>query len=117
MLGYLNNEEETKKVLINGWLHTGDIGIIENSYLKITDRKKDILITPGGDNISPIKIENELVNLEFIEQAVIVGEYELDHMPSEYMENLLRTLAKYPEHSVLLMDLISILRKNEIIDY
>ena len=53
----------------------------------------------------------------FIEQAVIVGEYELDHMPPEYMENLLRTLAKYPEHSVLLMDLISILRKNEIIDY
>jgi len=53
----------------------------------------------------------------FLNQAVIVGEYELDHMPSEYMENLLRTLAKYPEHSVLLMDLISILRKNEIIDY
>ena len=74
MLGYWNNEEETKKVLINGWLHTGDIGIIENSYLKITDRKKDILITPGGDNISPIKIENELANLEFIEQAVIYGD-------------------------------------------
>ena len=45
MLGYWNNEEETKKVLINGWLHTGDIGKFEKNYLRITDRKKDILIT------------------------------------------------------------------------
>ena len=74
MLGYWNNKNETDKVLINGWLHTGDIGTFDNSYLKITDRKKDILITPGGDNISPLKIENELVNLEFIEQAVVYGD-------------------------------------------
>ncbi len=74
MLGYWNNKEETEKVLIDGWLHTGDIGVIENNFLKITDRKKDILINPGGDNISPLKIENELVNLEFIEQAVIYGD-------------------------------------------
>ncbi len=74
MLGYWNNEEETEKVLINGWLHTGDIGVFENNFLKITDRKKDILITPGGENISPLKIENELVNLEFIEQAVVYGD-------------------------------------------
>ena len=53
----------------------------------------------------------------FIEQAVIVGEYELDHMPMEYMENLLKTVAKYPEHSLLLMELIKILKENEIIDY
>ena len=53
----------------------------------------------------------------FIEQAVIVGEYELDHLPMEYMENLLKTIAKYPEHSVLLMDLIELLKENEIIDY
>ena len=74
MLGYWNNEEETKKVLIDGWLHTGDIGSFEKEYLKITDRKKDILITPGGDNISPIKIENELINSEFIEQAIVYGD-------------------------------------------
>ena len=71
MLGYWNNQKETEKVLIDGWLHTGDIGVFENKFLKITDRKKDILITPGGDNISPLKIENELVNLEFIDQAVV----------------------------------------------
>jgi len=74
MLGYWNNKEETQKVLIDGWLHTGDIGVFENNFLKITDRKKDILITPGGDNISPLKIENELVNLEFIDQAVVYGD-------------------------------------------
>ena len=75
MLGYWNNQEETNKVLKNGWLHTGDIGKFENNYLKITDRKKDILITPGGDNISPIKIENMLTNSEIINQAIVYGDY------------------------------------------
>ena len=74
MLGYWNNEVETDKVLKNGWLHTGDIGVFENNYLKITDRKKDILITPGGDNISPLKIENELINSETIDQAIVYGD-------------------------------------------
>ncbi len=74
MLGYWNNAEETNKVLKDGWLHTGDIGVFENNYLKITDRKKDILITPGGDNISPLKIENELVNSEIIDQAIVYGD-------------------------------------------
>ena len=74
MLGYWNKQEETEKVLKNGWLYTGDIGIFENGYLKITDRKKDILITPGGDNISPLKIENELVNSELIDQAIVYGD-------------------------------------------
>ena len=74
MLGYWNNDEETQKVLKNGWLHTGDIGMFENGYLKITDRKKDILITPGGDNISPVKIENELSNSKFIDQSIVYGD-------------------------------------------
>jgi len=74
MLGYWNNKEETDKVLKDGWLHTGDIGLFENDYLKITDRKKDIIVTPGGDNISPLKIENELVNSELIDQAIVYGD-------------------------------------------
>tara|TARA_Y100000590_G_scaffold368824_1_gene429670 strand:- start:145 stop:1845 length:1701 start_codon:yes stop_codon:yes gene_type:complete len=74
MLGYWNNEEETKKVLKDGWLYTGDIGKFENNYLKITDRKKDILITPGGDNISPLKIENMLTGSEIIDQAIVFGD-------------------------------------------
>ena len=74
MLGYWNNDEETKKVLKDGWLHTGDIGVFDEGYLKITDRKKDILITPGGDNISPVKIENELSNSSFIDQSIVYGD-------------------------------------------
>ncbi len=74
MLGYWNNANETEKIIKDGWLYTGDIGHFENGYLKITDRKKDILITPGGDNISPVKIENELIKIEFIEQALVYGD-------------------------------------------
>ncbi|MDC0395404.1 long-chain fatty acid--CoA ligase [Candidatus Pelagibacter sp.] len=74
MLGYWKNEEETNKVLKNGWLATGDIGEFEGEFLKITDRKKDIIITPGGDNISPIKIENDLNKSNFIEQSLVYGD-------------------------------------------
>ena len=74
MLGYWNNNIETNKSIKNGWLYTGDIGYFDNGYLKITDRKKDILITPGGDNISPVKIENDLIKIEFIEQALVYGD-------------------------------------------
>jgi long-chain acyl-CoA synthetase len=74
MLGYWNNKKETEKVLKDGWLYTGDIGKFENNFLRITDRKKDIIITPGGENISPVKIENDLLKLNFIEQALIYGD-------------------------------------------
>ena len=74
MLGYWNNEKETNKVLKNGWLSTGDIGEFDNKFLKITDRKKDIIITPGGDNISPIKIENDLNKSIIIEQSLVYGD-------------------------------------------
>jgi long-chain acyl-CoA synthetase len=74
MIGYWNNLKETENVLKEGWLYTGDIGHFENGYLKITDRKKDILITPGGDNISPVKIENDLTKINFIEQALVIGD-------------------------------------------
>ena len=61
MLGYWNLKIETEKVIKDGWLHTGDIGELDNNnYLKITDRKKDIIVNLGGDNISPSKIENIL---------------------------------------------------------
>ncbi|MDC1129406.1 AMP-binding protein [Candidatus Pelagibacter sp.] len=74
MLGYWKNEEETNKVLKNGWLYTGDIGEFDGKFLKITDRKKDIIITTGGDNISPIKIENDLNKSNFIEQSLVYGD-------------------------------------------
>jgi len=74
MLGYWNNPIETEKTIKDGWLYTGDVGHFDNGFLKITDRKKDILITPGGDNISPVKIENDLAKIEFIEQALVYGD-------------------------------------------
>ena len=76
MLGYWNKKEETEKVLKDGWLYTGDIGQIDpkDGYLKITDRKKDIIVSAGGDNISPAKIENQLSNHPEIEQAMVFGD-------------------------------------------
>ena len=74
MLGYWNNINETNKVLKDGWLYTGDIGEFDDNYLKITDRKKDIIVTPGGDNISPVKIENDLIKLSFVEHALVYGD-------------------------------------------
>ena len=75
MLGYWNLKEETEKVIKDGWLHTGDIGEFdENNYLKITDRKKDIIVNLGGDNISPSKIENILCLNENIKQSFVYGD-------------------------------------------
>ena len=75
MLGYWNQKEETEKVIKDGWLHTGDIGEFDkNNYLKITDRKKDIIVNLGGDNISPSKIENILCLNEFIKQSFVYGD-------------------------------------------
>ena len=76
MLGYWNKKEETDKVLKNGWLYTGDIGEIDlqDGYLKITDRKKDIIVSAGGDNISPAKIENQLSNSSAIDQCMVYGD-------------------------------------------
>jgi len=75
MLGYWNQKEETEKVIKDGWLHTGDIGEFDqNNYLKITDRKKDIIVNLGGDNISPSKIENILCLNEFIKQTFVYGD-------------------------------------------
>ena len=75
MLGYWNNKEATEQTIIDGWLHTGDIGEFdEDNYLKITDRKKDIIVSLGGDNIAPSKIENLLTLSPEIEQACVFGE-------------------------------------------
>jgi long-chain acyl-CoA synthetase len=75
MLGYWNKTQETKEILKNGWLHTGDIGEIDfNGYLKITDRKKDLIVNLGGDNISPTKIENLLCLNEKIKQSFVYGD-------------------------------------------
>ena len=75
MLGYWNKKKETSEVIKEGWLHTGDIGeLTKEGNLKITDRKKEIIVNLGGDNISPSKIENLLCLNEKIKQSLVYGD-------------------------------------------
>jgi long-chain acyl-CoA synthetase len=74
-MGYLNQPEKTAETLRDGWLHTGDVGMLDNEgYLKITDRMKDIIITAGGKNITPSEIENQLKFSPYISDAVVIGD-------------------------------------------
>ena len=73
--GYLKNHELSAETIdAEGWLHTGDIGTWEAGFLKIVDRKKDIIITAGGKNVTPAFIENKLKWSPYIQDAVVVGE-------------------------------------------
>ena len=74
MMGYYKKPELTAETVIDGWLHTGDIGIFEDGkYLKITDRKKELFKTSGGKYVAPQAIENKLKESAFIEQVMVVG--------------------------------------------
>ncbi|MBV8393216.1 MAG: AMP-binding protein [Alphaproteobacteria bacterium] len=74
-MGYLNQPEKTAETVRDGWLHTGDVGLVDNAgYVKITDRMKDIIITAGGKNITPSEIENQLKFSPYISDAVVVGD-------------------------------------------
>ncbi|MGD8519562.1 MAG: AMP-binding protein [Desulfobacterales bacterium] len=72
--GYFKDPELTAQTIKDGWLHTGDVGEMENGHLKILDRKKDILITAGGKNITPAYIENKLKFSTYIQDAVVIGD-------------------------------------------
>jgi len=72
--GYYKQEQLTSETIQDGWLHTGDVGILENGFLKIQDRKKDIIITRGGKNITPAFIENKLKFSFYIQDAVVIGD-------------------------------------------
>ena len=75
MNGYWNNPEETEKTIVDGWLHTGDIGEFDAiGRIKITDRKKDIIVLSGGDNVSPARVEGFLTLEAEIGQAMVIGD-------------------------------------------
>lgn len=73
--GYYKDEKQTAEVLKDGWLHTGDVGVIDDEgYLKLTDRKKDLIITAGGKNIAPQYLENLLKFSPYINDSVVIGD-------------------------------------------
>ncbi len=73
--GYYKNEEATRETIVNGWLHTGDLGSIDaEGFITITGRKKDIIITAGGKNITPANLENEIKQHPLVSQCVVVGD-------------------------------------------
>lgn len=102
MLGYYKNPELTQKTIIDGYLHTGDIGQIDaNGFLKITDRKKEIFKTSGGKYIAPAALESELKQSRFIEQIMVIGESE--KMPAALIQpnfEFVKDWAKRHQHSI-----------------
>jgi long-chain acyl-CoA synthetase len=73
--GYYKNERATNETIVNGWLHTGDLGAVdEDGFITITGRKKDIIITAGGKNITPANLENEIKQHPLVSQCVVVGD-------------------------------------------
>jgi long-chain acyl-CoA synthetase len=74
MLGYYNNPVATAEAIVDGWFKTGDIGHIEDNFVFITDRKKELIITAGGKNIAPQPIENELKMDKYVTSAFVYGD-------------------------------------------
>ena len=75
-LGYLKDQAKTAETLIDGWLHSGDIGVMDDDgYLKIVDRKKELIITSGGKNISPANLEGALKMIPLVGQACAIGDH------------------------------------------
>jgi long-chain acyl-CoA synthetase len=74
MMGYYHRPRETAEALTDGWFHTGDIGVLDaEGFLRITDRKKDLIVTSGGKNVAPQNIENQLKTCSVVQNVIVVG--------------------------------------------
>ena len=118
MLGYWNMKKETDEIIKDGWLHTGDIGeITKDGNLKITDRKKEIIVNLGGDNISPSKIENLLCLNDKIKQSFVYGDkktYLVALIVSEIEENK-KDIENYLENLNKSLSLVEKVKKFKLI--
>ncbi len=115
MKGYFNNETETAEVINeDGWFHTGDIGIIDaDGFIKITDRKKNIIVLSNGKNVAPQPIESELVQSPFISQILLVGN-ERKNLAALIVPNFDALKAWTSENSVETTDQTAMLQAREV---
>ena len=115
MKGYFNNEAETAEVIdADRWFHTGDIGIIdEDGFVKITDRKKNIIVLSNGKNVAPQPIESELVQSPFISQIMLIGN-ERKNLAALIVPNYDALKAWASENNVEAADTSAMLQAREI---
>ncbi len=115
-LGYLDQPEKTAETVVDQWLHTGDVGEMdENGFLRITDRMKDIIITAGGKNISPSEIENQLKFSPYITDAVVIGD-ERKYLTCLIMIDQENVEKFAQDHDVPYTNFASLCRQTEVID-
>ena len=127
MNGYWNDPKATSSTIVDGWVHTGDIGEFdEDSYLKITDRKKDIIVNAGGDNISPSRVEEKLNIEPEISQSMVYGDFKnylvaiivpdkeqaLLWAKNNNKENSLSTIVKDEDYNKTIKEIISKVNNN-----
>ncbi|MCK5683566.1 long-chain fatty acid--CoA ligase, partial [bacterium] len=115
MMGYFNNPEATKEAIDeDGWFSTGDIGEIdENGFLKITDRKKNIIVTSGGKNIAPANIENKLITSRYVDQIVVIGDRR-NFLTAAIVPTVLAVEGWAKDQGLHYADLEDLLKKKEI---
>lgn len=124
MMGYYKAPELTAEVIQEGWFHTGDIGVIEDGFLRITDRKKEMFKTSGGKYIAPQMMENKFKESSYIEQIMVIGEGQ--KFPSALIVPNFETLMDWQikegigdvDHSILIKNpAVLQLFENEILQY
>jgi long-chain acyl-CoA synthetase len=114
MKGYYKNEEATKEAFDGEWFKTGDIGEIKDGFIYIVDRKKELIITAGGKNISPQHIENELKLDKYISQAYVHGDRK-PYLVALLVPNVERIIEFAKEKGIDYLDIADLLKNSEVI--